>query len=1452
MIMKNFLLISLSCFFITSLYATDYYVDATSGNDLNNGTNSVSAWKTLAKISSFTFLPGDKILLKTNEVWYEQLLLNSSGANGNPIIVDQYGTGNKPIINGMGMLSNRAATVYIENAQYLEINNLEITNTNGNDDYQGDLWGIYSDINISGGMDANHIFIRNCYIHDVNGKVATKTTGGIFIEASAAEPSRYNDLRIENNVIENVGGLGIGNSANRNYARIDSSPRYASLQYQIRGNKISNTGRNNVIIRVTDYALVEYNTLANSSRYDTGHSIFNFHTENVVIQYNEAYGNQGPGSKDRGAYDADYNAKNTFFQYNYSHDNFWGFAIMKKAINENPVFRYNISENDSKAVLFYGFESLTEMTGAQFYNNTIYLGPGINVTMFGSGEHARTAINTNFYNNIFYAVDSGSNIGSYDSSSVNFKNNLFYNFPTVGTNAITADPRLINPNSGEQDIDWSNYPNVLTGYRLHPDSPCIDAGTVISNNGGIDFWGVSLYNGAPDIGACEFVTSGNAPSDVILTPSTIEENNSIGDVIGSFTATDQDSEDTHVFYLVSGTGDQDNEAFSIDSGQLFSKVVFDFETKNSYSIRVGVIDNTGNVFEKQLIINITEQEPEIVKVVEDSYVRGGTSEDTNYGSSTIVRMKESSNASFTRRGYMKFNLSGITGTVETAQLFIYGKAQQIMDLGVYSVTDDDWSENSLTWNNAPVLASSIGSVSVDVTNQWYSIEITNAVQAELSGDGTLSIGLSDDKSVNQTMDLFSKENSSGQFQAYLSIDSAEIEQDEQLENNSIATLTPNADAFVRDGNYSNTNYGSDPELFVKESSSGFNRQSFLKFDVSSLAGQTITSAKLVMEATSGGADFGSTTIQVKSVVEDSWLESGITWNNKPNSGVVLDSQLGSLQGIEWDITTQVGIEVAGDGILSVSVNSASLGGQEFLRFNSKETINQALLPKLIVEYNSSPPPASKDVFLVIGQSNTAGRAEIEDKDMVALPNVYLLNDQGQWEAAQNPMNKYSTIRKDLSAQKLGYAYTFGKVMNKITSEDIGLVVNARGGSNINDWQKGASLNYYGEALNRIQIALSLPNTNLKGILWHQGEGNRNDGLAYITKLEAMLNDFRTDLNMLDLPLIAGQISQLRPENTDFNDNVIPTLPSSVANTAYVKSDFLNAFDLTHFDSEAQRVLGGRYAAKMLELAYSYQIVTEKIFVNEDSYVRGGSNADNNYNFQTVLRVKNHSDPTFTRESFLKFDLSGISDQIIDAIMVVNGESSEGGSLDITFHETTDNWSESTITWNNKPATGNTLEALTVSEKVDTDYNVFLSEYAQETQASDKFLSVTAKTSSLGQFRVKSKESTSDQSLIPYLLVTTVQGLNDDPTLNTRSEDSSLNNDILLYPNPVLDILKFKNISEIKSVIITSLDGKVVARIKNVESVKKYGFNMKDFHSGLYIIRFLKNNGEIVNKKVILK
>ena len=453
------------------------------------------------------FLPGDTILFKRGVQFNGMFAPSGSGTERAPIRIDVYGDGEMPRINAQG---KHVAGLYLEDPSYWEVNGLEITNTDRTDDDQGQLFGIYV---LARGTEGTyqHVYINGCYIHDVNGKVAGKKRGGIHVHIEDLQAATFHDLRITNNRIVRVGGVGIGNASSCGrveFREEDTVSHHLWTEVYVAGNYIDHTGRNNIIARVSKDAVYEYNVLAHSSRYDTGHSIFCFNTEGIKIQYNEAYGNVGAGGRDRGGFDADYNCVNTFIQYNYSHDNLWFCGIMKRR-NRNVVIRYNVSQNDVEGIYFYGFERNQEARNIHIYNNTHFVRRGLEVHVFPEG---RTPLNSRFENNIFCFEGQGQWGKNAQGINTVFHNNLYFNIPSHESDSrpITADPLLVEPGRAGTDIDLRTMA-ALRGYRLQSGSPGIDAGVTIVNNGGHDLLGTALRTGRTDIGATAHVhTAGKA------------------------------------------------------------------------------------------------------------------------------------------------------------------------------------------------------------------------------------------------------------------------------------------------------------------------------------------------------------------------------------------------------------------------------------------------------------------------------------------------------------------------------------------------------------------------------------------------------------------------------------------------------------------------------------------------------------------------------------------------------------------------------------------------------------------------------------------------------------------------------------------------------------------------------------------------------------------------------
>jgi VCBS repeat-containing protein len=131
----------------------------------------------------------------------------------------------------------------------------------------------------------------------------------------------------------------------------------------------------------------------------------------------------------------------------------------------------------------------------------------------------------------------------------------------------------------------------------------------ITGNGG-DTFTVALWQntGGQSVAALSLVTFdvSQEPTDISLSANSIAENNLENAVVGSLSTIDPDSSDAHSYSLVAGVGDSDNASFNISESSLRANGTFDYESKNSYSVRVRSTDLGGNTFEKVFVVSVTD------------------------------------------------------------------------------------------------------------------------------------------------------------------------------------------------------------------------------------------------------------------------------------------------------------------------------------------------------------------------------------------------------------------------------------------------------------------------------------------------------------------------------------------------------------------------------------------------------------------------------------------------------------------------------------------------------------------------------------------------------------------------------------------------------------------------------------------------------------------------------
>lgn len=228
-----------------------------------------------------------------------------------------------------------------------------------------------------------------------------------------------------------------------------------------------------------------------------------------------------------------------------------------------------------------------------------------------------------------------------------------------------------------------------------------------------------------------------------------------------------------------------------------------------------------------------------------------------------------------------------------------------------------------------------------------------------------------------------------------------------------------------------------------------------------------------------------------------------------------------------------------------------------------------------------------ELFLLAGQSNMAGRGDVEARDRQPVEGLYSLSAEGKWIPAVDPVH-YDKPK----VAGVGLARSFGQtLMAARAGAQIGLIPAAFGGSLLEEWLPGGK--HYVEALRRAGVARAAG--TIRGLLWHQGESDSNEETRARTYLERFLKvveGFRRDLEAPELPVVVGQLGGfLRTAGVEFStpyagqvNRQLAEAAAVCARTAFVPSGGLaHRGDELHFNAPSLRELGRRYAHAYLML-----------------------------------------------------------------------------------------------------------------------------------------------------------------------------------------------------------------------------------------------------------------------------
>ena len=225
------------------------------------------------------------------------------------------------------------------------------------------------------------------------------------------------------------------------------------------------------------------------------------------------------------------------------------------------------------------------------------------------------------------------------------------------------------------------------------------------------------------------------------------------------------------------------------------------------------------------------------------------------------------------------------------------------------------------------------------------------------------------------------------------------------------------------------------------------------------------------------------------------------------------------------------------------------------------------------------PPPDLQLFLLIGQSNMAGRGIVEAQDREPIRRIWMLNKALDWVPAIDPMHS------DIPAAGVGLGRSFARVLTRAApNANIGLIPSAVGATSLDQWK--ADGKHYSDAVRRTRAAMR--SGKLRGILWHQGEGEASDmalASSYRDRFTVMIERMRADLGAPGVPVIAGQLCETAPKPyRQAVDEQLALIPFRVPHSACVSSAGLRHEEgQVHFNAPELREFGRRYGYAFLML-----------------------------------------------------------------------------------------------------------------------------------------------------------------------------------------------------------------------------------------------------------------------------
>jgi len=387
-----------------ALSQSAHFLDCNGGNDGADSLTPKAAWRTVAKANSYTYQPGDSLLLRRGTRCDGMLWPKGSGNEQAPIHLGAYGEGALPVIAG----GSESAGLRLNDQQYWEIENLEVIG--------GTPYGIH----IGGSVPVmRHFRITNVVVHDVTGTPRTKDSGLVVVAPDDKARTRIDDVIIDGvTVYETSEWAGII----VNGAGFDTPDGKGRGEHvEVRNSIVHDVAGDGILLARVSHGVIEHNVawftgMQETESIGTPNAIWEWMCRDCRVEFNEGYFTDSPGV-DGGVFDIDYGDEDNLLRYNFGHDS-QGYCVSvfgaegasgnstHSEIRHNTCIHNGRSPRLSKrqgAIFLYTWNG-GMLDGVEIADNIVVWDPAIRVPAFQSTADFVGKLPNRFTGNTIIAV----------------------------------------------------------------------------------------------------------------------------------------------------------------------------------------------------------------------------------------------------------------------------------------------------------------------------------------------------------------------------------------------------------------------------------------------------------------------------------------------------------------------------------------------------------------------------------------------------------------------------------------------------------------------------------------------------------------------------------------------------------------------------------------------------------------------------------------------------------------------------------------------------------------------------------------------------------------------------------------------------------------------------------------------------------------------------------------